>query len=117
MSATLGLASRLKQKVTIQEPNVIDNGKGGRKTPAGEAAWKDVATNVPAEVYPLRGGEALSLGVQRATQIYRVTIRKRLGLTPKHRLLWQGIVLDIKTAPPSTDGQSNVMTCESGALG
>ena len=115
--AALGLASRLKHKVTIQEPNVVDNGKGGRKPPAGEAAWRDVAVNVPAEVYPLRGGEALSLGVERATQIYRVTIRKRQELTPKHRLVWQGIALNIKTAPPCTDGQSNVMTCESGALG
>lgn len=117
MVQPLGLASRLKHKVTIQEPNTVDNGKGGRKTPDGEAPWRDVAANVPAEVYAMRGGEALSLGVQRATQIYRVTIRKRQGLTPKHRLLWQGMVLDIKTAPPCTDGQSNVMTCESGAVG
>ncbi|WP_242149604.1 phage head closure protein [Sphingomonas sp. BAUL-RG-20F-R05-02] len=110
-------AGRLRERVTIQEPNVVDNGRGGRKTPEGESKWRDVSTNVRAEIIPLRGDEALSLGVQRATQLYRVTIRKRRGITPANRLLWGEIALDIRAAPPSTDGISIVMTCESGKAG
>jgi head-tail adaptor len=112
-----GLSSRLRERVTIQEQNRVDNGKGGRKVPDGQPAWRDVATAVPAEIIPLRGGEALSVAVQRATQFYRVTIRKRLGVTTAHRLLWNGIALDIRTAPPSTDRATQIMTCETGALG
>ncbi len=110
----LGLSSRLRERVTIQEPNVEDNGRGGRRTPAGQEPWRDVAKEVAAEIVPLRGGEALSQSIQRSTQFYRVTIRKRAGLTTAHRLVWNGIALDIRTAPPSTDRSTLVMTCESG---
>lgn len=112
-----GLSSRLRERVTIQQSNAIDNGRGGRKVPEGQPAWRDVATKVPAEIVALRGGEALSIAVQRATQFYRVTIRKRPGVTTAHRLVWNGIALDIRTAPPSTDRTTLVLTCESGALG
>lgn len=113
MTVGKGLASRLREKIIIQEPNTVDNGRGGRKVPDGESAWINVGGRIAAEVIPLRGGEALSLGVQRSTQLYRVTIRKpATGITTAHRLLWGGIVLDIKTAPPSTDRVTVVMTCE-----
>lgn len=62
----------------------------------------------------MRGGEALSQSILRTTQFYRVTIRRRAGVTTAHRLLWNGIALDIRTAPPSTDRTTLVMTCESG---
>ena len=114
MTVGAGLSSRLRERVTIQEQNRVDNGKGGRTVPAGEAAWRDVATKVPAEIIPLRGGEALSSAVLRATQIYRVTIRKHAGLTTEQRLLWNGVALDIQTCPPSTDRVTMVMTCQSG---
>jgi head-tail adaptor len=114
MAASKGLSSRLRERVTLQEPNLIDNGRGGRRTPAGQNAWRDIAQGVAAEVVPLRGGEALSQSIQRSAQFYRVTIRKRPGITTGHRLLWNGIPLDIRTAPPSTDRATLVMTCESG---
>jgi head-tail adaptor len=110
----VGLSSRLREVVSIQEKNLIDNGRGGRTHPAGEPEWKDIATGVRAEIIPLRGGEALNLGIERSTQLYRVTIRRRVGLTTANRLLWGGIALDIRTAPPSTDRATLVMTCESG---
>ena len=117
MAVGKGLSSRLRERVVIQEPNTVDNQRGGRRTPAGEAKWRDVATGIAAEVIPLRGGEALSLGVQRATQVYRVTIRKRTDISTAHRLVWNGIVLNIRTAPPSVDRATLVMTYESGAVG
>ena len=114
MTIGKGLSSRMRERVTIQEANVVDNGRGGRRTPTGETPWRDVAAKVPAEVLPLRGGEALNLGVQRSTQLYRVTMRNRTDVTTAHRLLWNGVALDIRTAPPSTDRTTLVMTCESG---
>lgn len=115
MTVGKGLSSRLRERVVIQEPNTVDNGRGGRKVPAGQPAWRDVSGQVAAEIVPLRGGEALNLGVQRSTQLYRVTIRKPAGgISTANRLLWGGIALDIRTAPPSTDRVTIVMTCESG---
>jgi head-tail adaptor len=113
MSVGKGLASRLRERVIIQEPNTVDNGRGGRRVPAGEAAWRDIPGTIAAEIIPLRGGEAMNLGVQRSTQIYRVTIRKPAReVTTANRLLWGDVVLDIRTAPPSTDRATLVMTCE-----
>lgn len=113
MTVGKGRSSRMRERVVIQEPNTVDNGRGGRRVPTGEPAWRDVSQAVAAEIIPLRGGEALALGVQRSTQLYRVTIRKPAGgITTEHRLMWGGIVLDIRTAPPSIDRFNIVMTCE-----
>lgn len=111
---TASLSSRLKEVLSIQEKNLVDNGRGGRKRPDNGPEWIDVAPAVRAEVIPLRGGEALAQSVQRSSQLYRVTIRKRSGVTTALRLLWNGIPLDIRTVPPSTDRTTLVMTCESG---
>lgn len=127
MSVGKGLASRLRQRVIVQEQNTEDNGRGGRRVKPGQDAWRQLTNELPAEIIPLRGGEALSLGVQRSTQLYRVTIRISLDplvpwpLTTAHRLIWRtttrggfgDIPLDIRTCPPSTDGRTIVMTCES----
>lgn len=114
MSVGSGMSSRFRERVLLQEANTVDNGRGGRKVPAGEPAWRDVGLPVAAEVIALRGDEAMSLGVQRSSQLYRVTIRNRPGITTANRLVWNGIALDIRTAPPSTDRSTLVMTCESG---
>jgi hypothetical protein len=127
MSVGKGLASRLRQRVIVQEANVEDNGRGGRRVKPGQAPWRNATNLIPAEILPLRGGEALSLGVQRSTQLYRVTMRIGLDflypwpITTAHRLVWVTdtnggfgeIPLDIRTCPPSTDGRTIVMTCES----
>ena len=115
MTVGVGLSSRLREPVTIQEKNLVDNGRGGRKRPDGGPEWIDVtATPIRAEIIALRGGEALTQSVQRSSQLYRVTIRNRPGVTTAHRLLWKGVSLNIRTAPPSTDRATLVMTCESG---
>lgn len=116
--ADKSLASRLNHQLALQEQNLVDNGIGGRRAPAGEQKWRDVDPKLWAEVIPLRGDEALKLGVQRSTQLYRVTVRARSApIVTSQRLLWRGIALNIRSAPPSTDGQSQVLTCESGAPG
>ena len=116
MNVGKGFASRFRERVSIQEPNFVDNGRGGRRTPDGEDTWRDIAANIAAEIIPLRGGEALSIGIQRSTQVYRVTMRKRPGITTANRLMWNGIALDVRTAPPSIDRVTIVMTCESGGI-
>ena len=112
----MGLAAgRLRDEVTIQEPNLVDNKRGGRKPAPGEDAWKDVDT-VHAEIIALRGGEALQNGIQRGTQLWRVTIRIRDDVTPRHRLVWNGTPLNIRTAAPNEERDGLVMTAESGAV-
>ena len=114
MSVGKGLSSRLRERVVLMDENKVDNGRGGRKVPDGQPAWKPISGEIPAEVLPLRGGEALVRGVERSSQIYRVTIRNRDDVTTGKRLLWRGLLLDIRTAPPCTDRTTIIMTCESG---
>jgi head-tail adaptor len=115
MNVGKGLSSRLRERVDIEEKDLVPNGAGGRRAPNGRDRWRPLASGVPAEIVALRGGEALNASIERSTQFYRVTIRNRTDLTPEHRLVWNGVVLNIRTAPPSTDRNTIVMTCESGA--
>lgn len=114
MTVGQGLSSRLRERIDIEEKNLVPNGVGGRRAPVGEDRWRPVAQGVAAEILPLRGGEALNASIERSTQVYRVTIRKRPGINTGQRLVWNGITMDIRTAPPSTDRATIVMTCESG---
>lgn len=113
------LASRLKDRVTIQEKDLIDNGKGGRRPRDPAAPWKDLARNVAAEVIALRGDEALREGVERSTRLWRVTIRARRGLSPAMQIVWDDPVMgmtamNIRTMAPNEARDGIVMTCESG---
>ena len=110
-------AGRLRHRVAIQERNQVDNGRGGRRTPDGEDAWRTVASGVFAEVIALRGEEAMRHAVERSVQIWKVTVRPRPGVTTKHRLVWGALTMDIKGAALSVAGDELVITCESGATG
>lgn len=110
---------RLNQRIQVERENLVDNGKGGRKRPDGEEAWLPVAKKVWAECYPLRGGEALQNVVQRSSQLWRVTIRARPGITTSHRLTWYDpligdVVGNIRSIAPNEDRDGLVMTVESG---
>ncbi len=108
-------ARRLKERVTVEVKNLVDNGKGGRKRPDGEPEWKPALPNpIAAEIIPLRGDEALSSAVLRSVQLYRVTVRNRPGITTANRIRWGSVVMNIKSAARSIDRRSIVMTCESG---
>jgi head-tail adaptor len=106
---------RLRERVTVEVKNLVDNGKGGRTRPEGEPEWKPVtAKPIAAEIIPLRGDEALSNAVLRKVQLYRVTIRHREGVSPVNRIRWGDVVMNIKSATRSIDRRSIVMTCEAG---
>ena len=108
-------SGRLRETVEIQRKNEVSNGRGGMTTPPGQERWVSERPGVRAEIVPLRGDVALNLAVQRAVQLYRVTIRYRPGiLAGQHRLLWKGVALDIKSAARSPDRRDLVMTAQSG---
>lgn len=112
-------AGKLRERVDIQEKNLVDNGRGGRKRPDNEPEWKNIVEGegIPAEIIPLRGDEALANSMLRSVQVYRVTIRNRPDMLPSHRLLWGGVPLNIKAMARSVDRREIVMTCESGTPG
>lgn len=109
-------AGRLRFRVQLLAPDTVDNGRGGRRPIPGSDGWKPVAS-LWADVLALRGDEAVRQNVERAVQLWRVEIRMRHDVTPKHRLRWGAIVMDIKSAAPNDAGDGLVMTCASGANG
>lgn len=75
------LASRLRHRITIEEPVLTPDGGGGfTKT------WQTVAT-VWAEITPSRGRESFNHGVLEATGTHRIIIRYRDGITPVMRVV------------------------------
>lgn len=105
--------------MTIQTRNLVDNGRGGRKVPDGQAEWIDEASGLPAEIIALRGGEALEHAVQRSKQLWRITIRARTGLSTTMRLVWTDPILglltgNIRTAALNETRDGVVMTVETG---
>ncbi|APX64567.1 hypothetical protein AV944_00435 [Sphingomonas sp. LK11] len=107
-------AGRLRHRIRIEEQNLVDNGKGGRSVPAGEAKWRKLADRVPAEVIALRGDRALQHLVERQRQLWKVTIRNRQGLTIANRLVYGDTVLAITAIAPTDARDGLVLSCESG---
>lgn len=106
-------AGRFRHRVRIEEPNVVDNGRGGRMAVPGEDKWRTVADRVPAEVIALRGTVAIEHLVQQQKQLYRVTVRRRAPLTIEQQLVWGVVVMSVKSCAPNDAGDALVMTCES----
>lgn len=100
----------LSERVTIEQEARTSNGQGGYTT-----GWSPLAT-VWAEVIPLSGDEAITAQVERAVARYRVSIRRRDDVTAKHRLIWRGQTLAIKSALPHPKDLRGglLMICESG---
>ena len=106
-------AGKLNERVTIQAQARTPNGQGGFST-----GWADVAAapNVWARVMGLSGGESLESAVERSLMRWRVEIRQRTDVTTAHRLVWNGLNLDVKAVFPHPDAprQTTVLLCESG---
>jgi len=107
-------AAKRREIIVIQRKNLVDNGVGGRRRPDSGPEWINVASDVFAEIIPLRGQEALHNLVLRAVQLYRVTINARAGITTDYRLMWGSTPMAITSAALSPDRRDLVMTCESG---
>lgn len=120
MAVGKGLSSRLRGRVAVERPNLVDNGRGGRKVPADGPAWLPVATSVPAEIIAMRGDEATQSLVVRSKQLWRVVIRPRAGISTGLRIVWRDrflgeIIGNIRSAAPNPAGDELVMTVESEA--
>lgn len=114
-------AGRFRDRVDIQEPDLVDNGVGGRRPRQGSERWKTVGS-VRAEVVPLRGQEALREGIQNSVTTWRVTIRVRKGLTTGHRLIWNDavmstVVMNIGSIGLTDERDGLVLICTSGVAG
>lgn len=84
-------SSKLRERVTIQQRSVADDGYGGQTQ-----SWTTLAT-VFAQIEPLYNvfGER-SVGDERtASASYRVTIRQRSDLDASMRILWKTHTLAI----------------------
>ncbi len=113
-------SARLIHRVVIQEQSLVSNGRGGRRKPEGSDGWRDVDLGVFAEIIALRGTEATTSAVTRATQLWRVTIRVRPGINTGMRLVWTDAVLgevigNIRAAALNDTRDGVVMTVESEA--
>ena len=120
MAVGKGLSSRLRSRVTIERPNLVDNGRGGRKPATDGPPWLAVATSLPAEIIAMRGDEATQSLVTRSRQLWRVVIRPRPGISTGLRMVWRDrfvgeIVGNIRSAAPNPAGDELVMTVESEA--
>jgi SPP1 family predicted phage head-tail adaptor len=108
-------AGSLTEKVTIQQEVRAANGQGGFTT-----SWSDVETapRVSANIVGMSGDEAISAGVERSVTRWRVTIRRRPEVSPRHRLLWNGLVLNIVSAMPLPNDPRafTLMVCENQVL-
>lgn len=107
---------RLRHHLVLQRPDKLDNGIGGRRANPATGGWAEVARPW-AEIVALRGEQAVRENIERAVQLWRVTIRFRGDVTPQHRLVWNETVLAITAAAPNEAGDGLVLTCESGGHG
>jgi SPP1 family predicted phage head-tail adaptor len=105
--------SDLKDRVTIQRPIRVANGQGGYATD-----WADIegVASVSAKLVGLSGAETLNSTVLRSVSRWRVIIRRRAAVTTAHRLMWDGLAMNIVSALPHPDSprRFTVLICETG---
>lgn len=87
----MDFASRLKERITLEQPVGADDGLGGQSI-----NWESVAT-VWAEIRPVGAGsrEGASAQQPEAAAGYRVRIRNRDGVNAAMRIQWRARTLAI----------------------
>lgn len=112
---TKSISSRLKDRVTLQASTKTPNGQGGYNQ-----GWTTVVDDLPAEVVNASGREAIIAGALQGVSGWQVTIRYRTGVTVGHRLLFEGLSLNIQSCGPHpryAKREALLLLCESGANG
>ncbi len=92
----------LRQKLILQEQTLTPAG-GGTFT----SSWADIAT-LWGELKPQNGEETVFAERMQATQKWRVRVRYRPDISPSHRLLWRGEILNIRAVRDS-DGRQRFL--------
>lgn len=111
---------RLRHRVTIQkQADTPERDASGAEV----EAWEDVLNangnpvTVWADVVAVSGAEQMRNGQVQANTTYKVTMRHREDVTPKHRLIWvtskpAGKVLNVVAVPPTVGaGNSLELVC------
>ena len=82
-------AGALKKRVIFQARETTVDDSGGQSV-----QWKSIVT-VPAEITPTGGREVLASGEVRANSLYTIRVRYYPGITPRNRIVYGDLVLDI----------------------
>lgn len=93
------LAPRLRHRVTFQE-QVTERDSEGVEVTNWQTVWLDSDTelaDVPAEVLTGPGREAVIAGQVNADTVARITVRWFPGLSQSWRILWEGLIYNIRT--------------------
>ena len=95
---------RLQSKVSIQQ-------RAAGATTLGQARqeWANVATDLWAEILPLRGRELFAAGQEQQAADVRITLRWRAGITGAMRVVSGGVAYDIVGAPINVKGLNEWM--------
>lgn len=92
-------ASRLKERVTVQEPVASSDGQGGQ-----QIVWEDVATLWAEVTIVGNGGRERETGQQtEAAAGYRVRLRHRPDIDATMRLQWRSRTLSIHSVHEQDD--------------
>ena len=83
-------AAQLRHRVTVQEQIDTPDGMGGR-----ERGWR-TTMRIMAKVTPKAGKESERDAGLKTEQAYTLHCRHTEAITPKHRLLFGTLVLDVK---------------------
>ncbi len=101
---------RLKHRILIQTYE-----KGGQDPNTGDPIddkWVDVG-HAWAEVKGISGREFVASSAEQAATTWKIIIRKRV-INTQNRLLFDGLVFNIKAVLPNNDKTMLVLMCESG---
>jgi SPP1 family predicted phage head-tail adaptor len=100
----------MRERVRLEGEARVPNGQGGYTR-----GWVKVA-DLNAAIEGQSGQEAMTASVERSVTRWRVTIRDAKA-TPKQRMIWGEIVLDIVSAMPDPKNRGfQLLLCESGAV-
>ncbi|MDI3391441.1 phage head closure protein [Pseudomonas sp. V98_8] len=88
-------AGRLRQRITFQQPGMIQDPGTGEMLPG----WVPVWEAVPAAVEPLSARDLIAAQAGQSEASGRIVIRYRAGVLPTMRILHRGDVYNIQGQP------------------
>lgn len=91
MKMKKNLASRLRHRLTLQQPSLTSDGVGGYLR-----SWEEVA-ELWSEISPISGNESFEHGQTMSSRRYRIVLRHRGDIHPAMRLVFEGRVFNIRT--------------------
>lgn len=104
-------AGQYRRRIELQSSASTEQDESGQlRKDYNQILWTTYAT-VWARVVALQGQEAVNAKQLVANVTHQVTIRYRAGVSPQHRILYDGKRLEIQSALPTEDKSDLVMLC------